>query len=433
MDGTIIIADDDKTIRTVLSQALIRAGARVRATSTTATLWNWVEAGEGDVVVTDVMMPDGDALDLLPRIKAKRPDLPVIVMSAQNTVMTAIRASEAGAFDYLPKPFDLKQVLALVNKALQREVAQKTEVLPEATPGDALPIVGSSPAMQEVYRLVARLVNSNLNVLITGESGTGKDLVARVLHDFGSRKSGPFIELNLGAMSSDEIDDSFRVPTGQSELPMINRARGGTLFLNEVGDLSLDAQTRLLRLLQDLSNQDASGDVRIIAATHNNLAEQIEQGAFREDLFYRLNVVPIRLPALRERVDDIADLVRYFLKKAANNGLPLKTFSRDALNSMRMQSWYGNVRELENLVNRIVVLVNDEQIGLSALDAELSAAARRPSQDRSGTGDKLADAVQIHLQRYFVKTAEMLGINRNTLRKKIKDLDIRVTRGKKMM
>jgi len=359
-----------------------------------------------------------------------------------------------------------------VNKALLREKGKPAEPMDAPTTpsnSDTLPIIGSSPAMQEVYRLVARLVNTNLNVLITGESGTGKDLVARVLHDFGSRRSGPFVEVNLGSMSAEEIDAAFTLSGGETVLQMIKDAQGGTLFFNEIGDLDLEGQTLLLRLLQDLGNDKNGTNVRVLAATHQNLAEQIRQGSFREDLFYRLNVVPIRLPPLRERIDDIADLVRHFLRKAASEGLPSKVFSAEALNALRMQNWHGNVRELENLVQRVVVLVNDEQIELSTLEDEFSAAARRPDQGSSGTGEKLADAVQIHLQRYFdlhgeslppaglyhrvlrevelplfalslsathgnqVKTAEMLGINRNTLRKKIKDLDIRVTRGKKMM
>ena len=203
MDGTIIVADDDRTIRTVLSQALTRAGCRVRSTGTLSTLWRWVEEGEGDVIVTDVNMPDGDALDILPAIRKRRPDLPIIVMSAQNTVMTAIRATESGAYDYLPKPFDLKDLLSTVNKALSQQVPGKIAL---KSKDEAMPLIGRSPAMQEVYRIMARLMNTDLGVMITGASGTGKELVARALHDFGQRKAGPFVALNMATVPAEMIE-----------------------------------------------------------------------------------------------------------------------------------------------------------------------------------------------------------------------------------
>jgi two-component system nitrogen regulation response regulator GlnG len=481
--GTVLLADDDRAIRTVLTQALTRAGCRVRATGSANTLWRWVEDGEGDLIVTDVVMPDGDGLDLLPAIRRKRPDLPVIVMSAQNTVMTAIRAAEVGAYEYLPKPFDLKEVLAHVKKALGGRGAT-----PAAEPNDPhhrdepMPLIGRSPAMQEVYRIMARLMNTDLTVMINGESGTGKELVARALHNFGRRKTGPFIAVNMAAIPRDLIESelfghekgAFTGATdrmkGRFEL-----AQGGTLFLDEIGDMPPEAQTRLLRVLQDGEYTTVGGrtpiraDVRIVAATHQDLRELISEGRFREDLFYRLNVVPIRLPPLRDRVEDIPDLARAFLRRAEAEGLPRKTISAKALDLLRGQSWPGNVRELENLMRRLAALCADDVIDAPMVEQELAA---RPSSatdiDRDG-GATLSTAVEGHLRRYFalhgdalppaglydrvlrevelplialtlaatrgnqLKAADLLGLNRNTLRKRIRDLDIPVTRGKRLM
>jgi two-component system, NtrC family, nitrogen regulation response regulator GlnG len=482
MDGTILVADDDRTIRTVLSQALTRAGCRVRSTGTASTLWRWIEEGEGDVVVTDVMMPDGDALDLLPAIAKRRPDLPVIVMSAQNTVMTAIRAAEVGAYEYLPKPFDLKEVLNQVGKALARRARRAAPAEEEPAREENLPIIGRSPAMQEVYRILARLMNTDLGVMITGESGTGKELVARALHNFGLRKNGPFVAVNMAAIPRDLIESELfghekgaftgadRAMPGKFE-----QARGGTLFLDEVGDMPRDAQTRLLRVLQEGEftrvggREVLSANVRVVAATHQDLRRLIDEGKFREDLFYRLNVVPIRLPPLRERVEDIPDLARCFLRRAEAEGLPRKTIAKEALDLLKRQTWSGNVRELENLMRRLTVLCPDDMITPAIVQAEIEARPSSAGPDAPPGAQRLSQAIEAHLRRYFdlhgdglppnglydrilkemelplialslaatrgnqVRTAELLGINRNTLRKKIRDLDIRVTRGKRMM
>ncbi len=482
MEGTILVADDDRSIRTVLAQALTRAGCRVRATGTASTLWRWIEEGEGDVVVTDVMMPDGDALDLLPAIRKRRPTLPVIVMSAQNTVMTAIRAAEVGAYEYLPKPFDLKEVLAQVSKALNQKSRPQQPVEEEPVGGDNLPLIGRSPAMQEVYRILARLMNTDLGVMITGESGTGKELVARALHNFGLRKKGPFVAINMAAIPRDLIESELfghekgAFTGADRSMPgKFEQARGGTLFLDEVGDMPLDAQTRLLRVLQEGEYTRVGGrelqtaDVRIIAATHQDLRGLINEGRFREDLFYRLNVVPIRLPPLRERLDDVPDLARAFLRKAESEGLPRKTISKEALDILKKQEWSGNVRELENLMRRLCVLCPDDVISGTVVTQEIAARPSSAAGPQATQPQRLSQAIETHLRRYFdlhgdslppdglydrilkemelplialslsatrgnqVRTAELLGINRNTLRKKIKDLDIRVTRGKRML
>ena len=473
--GNILVADDDAAIRTVLNQALSRVGHEVRVTSNAATLWRWIAAGEGDLVISDVVMPDENAFDMLPRIKKMRPDLPVIVMSAQNTFMTAIRASERGAYEYLPKPFDLTELLNIVNRALSEpkraEAAGHGEEQLES-----MPLVGRSAAMQDIYRMLARMMQTDLTVMISGESGTGKELVARALHDYGRRRQGPFVAINMAAIPRDLIESELfghekgaftgaqNRSTGRFE-----QAEGGTLFLDEIGDMPMEAQTRLLRVLQQGEYTTVGGrtpiktDVRIVAATNKDLRTLINQGLFREDLFYRLNVVPLRLPALRERVEDVPDLVRHFFRQAESEGLPVKRISAAGLERMRRYQWPGNVRELENLVRRLAALYPQDEISAEIIEAELSA-----GENQQGTGGQalltedisVSQAVEHYLQRYFssfggelpppglyqrilaeveyplvlasmtatrgnqIKAAELLGVNRNTLRKKIRDLGV---------
>jgi len=484
--ATVLLADDDRSVRMVLNKALHRIGCRVRATGSASGLWRMVEEGEGDIVVADVHMPDGDALDLLPAIRKKRPDLPIIVMSAQNTVLTAIRAAEVGAYEYLPKPFDLNELMEFIQKTLQRPVPEPDDAGAQAAKAreDNLPLIGRSPAMQDVYRVMARLMHADLTVMISGESGTGKELVARALHNFGKRARGPFIAINMAAIPRELIESELfghekGAFTGATErgIGKFEQAQGGTLFLDEIGDMPAEAQTRLLRVLQEGEFTSVGGrtprraDVRIIAATHQDLRALINVGRFREDLYYRLNVVPIRLPPLRERVDDVADLARTFLRRAEEEGLPRKTMSADGIARLKEHAWPGNVRELENLMRRFAALCPDEQIPVEVIEQELTA---RPgggahTDDMAEAGRTLGAAVELHLKRYFnmhgdslpppglhdrvlrevelslialtlsatrgnqLKAAELLGINRNTLRKRIRELDIPVTRGKKLM
>src|ERR671910_724155 len=378
--GSILVADDDTAIRTVLNQALSRAGYEVRLTGNAATLWRWVSQGEGDLVITDVVMPDENAFDLVPRIRKVRPDLPVIIMSAQNTFMTAIRASERGAYEYLPKPFDLKELIA---------------------------IVGRSPAMQEIYRVLARLMQTDLTVMITGESGTGKELVARALHDYGKRRSGPFVAVNMAAIPRELIESelfghekgAFTGATARS-VGRFEQAEGGTLFLDEIGDMPMEAQTRLLRVLQQGEYTTVGGrlpiktNVRIIAATNKDLRISIQQGLFREDLFFRLNVVPLRLPPLRERAEDIPDLVRHFFALAEREGLPQKQIDQAALDRMKRYRWPGNVRELENLARRLAALYPQETITTAVVDAELTQPATLPTTEEPRADEGLSAAVE---------------------------------------
>lgn len=475
--GTVLIADDDSAIRTVLNQALARAGYIPRATGNAATLWRWVSQGEGDVVITDVVMPDENAFDLIPRIKKTRPDLPIIVMSAQNTLMTALSAAEKGAFEYLPKPFDLTELVSVVGRALSEPGRRAVRSAPESDPDD-LPIIGRSPAMQEIYRVIARLTQTDLTVMITGESGTGKELVARVLHDYGRRRSGPFVAINMAAIPRELIESELfghekgAFTGAHTRMPgRFEQAEGGTLLLDEIGDMPMEAQTRLLRVLQEGEYTTVGGripirtNVRIIAATHRELKSQIQQGLFREDLYYRLNVVPLRLPPLRERLGDIDDLVRHFLRQAAREGYGQKSIETAAIERLKRHTWPGNVRELENLVRRLVALYPQDTITAEIVDSELEQALPvRSDEVQTNTEASLSELVEGYLGRYFAKfgrdlpppglydrvireverplitaaltatrgnqirAAELLGLNRNTLRSRIRDLDIQVFR-----
>jgi len=450
MDGTILVADDDRTIRTVLTQALTRAGCKVRATGSVNTLWRWVEEGEGDVVISDVNMPDGDGLDLLPLIKRKRPDLPVIIISAQNTVMTAIKASEQGAYDYLPKPFDLKELLAKVSKAFARQSQVSSTMASDSETRHDLPLIGSAPLMQEVYRLLARVLNTDLSTMVTGESGTGKDLLAHALHDLGHRAGNAFISINASTAGTERIEGIFL--GGQEDIGVEQAPMNATIYLDEIAEMTPEAQLHLLDMLR--SDAVQSRNYRIISSTRQTLDDLVNQGVFREDLFYRLNVVSIALPALRDRVGDIAELTNHFLQKSAANGLPLKMISGKALELMRNAPWVGNVRELENFVSRMVVLCPEDEISENYVAENLRQIPQVRTQGIASDSGKLSSSVEMHVKRYFdlhgdvlplialslsatrgnqIKTAELLGINRNTLRKKIKELDIVVTRSKKMM
>ena len=479
--ATILVADDDRSIRTVLNQALGRLGHDVRTTGNASTLWRWVSDGDGDLVITDVVMPDENGLDLVPRIRRVRPDLRVIVMSAQNTLLTAVKAAERGAFEYLPKPFDLKELIGMVERALTApRTIEPASAAESAEAEEQLPLIGRSPAMQEIYRVLARLMGTDLTVMITGESGTGKELVARALHDYGKRRDGPFVAINMAAIPRELIESelfghekgAFTGATVRSS-GRFEQAQGGTLFLDEIGDMPMEAQTRLLRVLQEGEYTTVGGrtaikaDVRIIAATHRDLRQLIRQGLFREDLFYRLNVVPIRLPPLRERTEDIAALMRHFFNQAAQEGLPIKAVDANAMERLRGHRWPGNVRELENLVRRLSALYSQEVIGADVIAAELADAMPPMATADEPRNEGLGAAVERHLKEYFsahkdglpaaglydrvlqeierplislslsatkgnqIRAAQLLGLNRNTLRKKIRELDIQVIRGLK--
>ena len=457
MDGTVLVADDDRTIRTVLTQALTRAGCRVHATSSLTTLMRWVAEGKGDTIITDVIMPDGNGLEMLPKIATDRSDLPVIVISAQNTIMTAIQAADAKAFDYLPKPFDLPDLMKRVAKALeQKKVSHRSNKEKDdvSETENGLPLVGKSAPMQGVYRLVARLMNTDLPILVSGESGTGKSLVARVLHNFSDRRNLPFVTVSPADLI--EIDGPAKI---------LAKARGGSLIIEEISDFSLESQSRLVQMI------DNPGEYypRFIATTKGRMIEPVENGKIRSDVFYRLGGATIELPNLRECVDDILVLSEHFLKLLEKEGGPERKLGIKAQELFLAYSWPGNVRQLQNVVKRLGLTSREYEISLTEVEQSLE---NQPEMDGSfgklGT-EKMSGDIERHLRRYFdlhgnilppvglynrilkeleiplislsleatggnqARCADLLGINRNTLRKKINDLDIKVHRRRKLM
>jgi two-component system, NtrC family, nitrogen regulation response regulator GlnG len=455
MDGTVLVADDDRTIRTVLTQALTRAGCKVHATSSLTTLMRWVEEGKGDLVISDVMMPDGNGLEALPEISKLRPGLPVIVISAQNTIMTAIQAAEAEAYDYLPKPFDLPDLMKRSARAL--DMKRRAPTRPAAAPrevGDDLPLVGRTAVMQSLYRLVARVMNTDLAVLITGESGTGKSLIARAIHDFSDRRSQPFVVVQASDLAG--VD-------GPSSL--LARVKGGSLIFDEIADYDDETQARIVRML-DIFGDNAP---RVMATSQTDLTTRMEAGTFRQDLYYRLGGVNIQVPSLRERVEDIELLAQHFLTRGEREMGVQRKLSAEARDLVRTYSWPGNVRQLENAVRRLLVTSTEPEIARAEIEVMLGNQPAMEPLRGGGEGEKLSASVARHLRRYFdlhggalpppgvyarilrefeaplieialdatagnqAKCADLLGINRNTLRKKITDLEIRVTRRRKLM
>jgi two-component system nitrogen regulation response regulator GlnG len=465
--GRILVIDDDAAIRTVVGQALKRDGHRITTAATIAEAEVQLAANSPDVLISDVKLPDGNGLDLVERVVRAHPGLPVIVLSAQNTLTTAVRATEVGAFDYLPKPFDLDALSRTVQSALARGSGAAAE--PIEAEDRALPLIGRSPAMQDVYRIIARVVSNDLTVLVSGESGTGKELVARAIHDLGPRKRSPFVAINMAAIPRELIEaelfgherGAFTGAQARSA-GRFEQAAGGTLFLDEIGDMPMEAQTRLLRVLQSGEFTTVGGartiraDVRIVAATNRELAQLVATGQFREDLFYRLNVVPVTLPALRSRRQDIPLLARHFLDRAAEEGLPRKQLDADAVAVLEAYDWPGNVRELENMMRRVAVLARDERIDAAEIRAMLGGvlpsavagdvgieaaiqarierlAIEEPSALDDGT---LYDRIIAEVERPLIeallarhgqnqlRAARALGINRNTLRKRLDVLGI---------
>jgi two-component system nitrogen regulation response regulator GlnG len=445
---TILLAEDDASIRLVVNQTLVTAGYQVRATSSADALERWIRNGEGDVVVTDVYLGDTAIFELLPSIKLARPELPVIVMSGQNTILTAASAARHGVFDYLPKPFDIDQLSSLVGRALKGPVKKDAASASSDVEGN-LPLIGRSDPMQEVYRIISRVMNTDLTVLIEGESGTGKELAAQAIHQLGSGKNGKFKALDLAAMPTDQISrDLF----GTETEPGLAFDKEATLYLDEIGDLPAEAQTQLVKLMRE------AGGARIIASTRQPLAKLVDEGRFREDLFYRINVVRIFMPPLRQRKEDIPELVRAFLMRAHRKGLSSKQIEPAAMDLMMAYDWPGNVRELENLIMRLAALSPDAVISQREIERELRAEALKDISSNSSFEKEveallhrfvMADLLQaspdeskIHqevmeqVERPLIKlalsvtsgnklrTAALLGVNRNTLRARINSLGI---------
>ncbi|NIZ60830.1 nitrogen regulation protein NR(I) [Sedimentitalea sp. CY04] len=455
MDGTVLVADDDRTIRTVLTQALTRAGCKVHATSSLTTLMRWVGEGKGDVVISDVVMPDGNGLEMLPKIAKDRPGLPVIVISAQNTIMTAIKAAEAEAYDYMPKPFDLPDLMKRTAKALaHRETGSSAPKVAQRDRPDELPLVGRTEVMQDLYQLIARVMNTDLPLLITGESGTGKSLISRVIHDFSDRRTLPFV--CAGASDLVDLEGPAR---------LLAKVKGGTLLIDELADLDDQAQARLVQMM------DAPGEFspRFMATSQQDLAAAMDAGTLRQDLYYRMCGTGLTVPSLRQRVEDISLLADHFLVQTENDGAPHRYLSDGSREMLRHYSWPGNVRHLENVIRRLSLTARSEEITKEEVAAVLGPQPEVEPALGGGNDEKLSEAVARHLQRYFdlhgdnlpppglyprllreveiplieisllatggnqAKCADLLGINRNTLRKKITDLDVQVTRRRKLM
>ncbi|WP_299559298.1 sigma-54 dependent transcriptional regulator [uncultured Sulfitobacter sp.] len=455
MDGTVLVADDDRTIRTVLTQALTRAGCKVHATSSLTTLMRWVAEGKGDVVITDVAMPDGNGLEMLPKIAADRPDLPVIVISAQNTIMTAIKAAEAQAYDYLPKPFDLPDLMKRTARALERTGAPRRIPSEDiAADQDDLPMVGRTAVMQSLYRVIARVMNADLPVLIWGESGTGKSLIARAVHDLSDRRSLPFVTVTEADLR--DIEGPSRV---------LARVRGGTLLIDEIGDISSEVQGRIVRMM----DAETDNKPRFVATSQTDLGAEKDEAKLRRDLYYRLSGATLHVPALRDRVEDIPLLAAHFLEKSESSAVGPRVLSDGASKVFTNYPWPGNVRQLEHAMRQLSLTSRAAEITRAEAEQIVGGQPGPEPARLTGTTEKLGASVERHIKRYFelhgnmlpppglyqrilrevesplievalaatsgnqAKCAELLGINRNTLRKKITDLEIEVTRGRKMM
>ena len=441
---TVLLAEDDASIRLIVNQTLVTAGYTVRATSSPEALERWVRNGEGDIVVTDVYLTDTPIFELLPSFKLVRPELPVIVMSGQNTILTAASAAQHGAYDYLPKPFDIDQLTDLVGRALndtKPAAAAAAKKSTSDTTSTGLPLVGRSAVMQDVYRIISRVMNTDLTVLIEGESGTGKELAARAIHDLGQTRNGSFHSLDLASRPAQDVSAELFGTEGQ---PGIAFDAEATIYLDEVGDLSQEAQTQLVKLMRE------EGGARIIASTRQPLSALVEAGDFREDLYYRMNVVRIEMPPLRRRKEDIPELVKAFLIRAEARGLSQKQIAQPAMDLMMAYDWPGNVRELENLIFRLAALSPDSTISQRDIERELRAETLKELSPEASLeseietllhryvmadllkgeeqGEKIYQSVLEQVERPLIKlalsvtsgnklrTAALLGVNRNTLR-----------------
>ncbi len=468
MSEQVWILDDDSSIRWVLERALKREALSTASFANAESLWQALEASQPQVILSDIRMPGTDGLTLLERIKQHYPDLPVIIMTAHSDLDSAVGAYQSGAFEYLPKPFDIDEALALVRRALEHAAARTPQ---PADTGEAVPgIIGEAPAMQEVFRAIGRLSRSSISVLINGQSGTGKELVAHALHKHSPRSSAPFVALNMAAIPKDLIESELfghekGAFTGAASVRQgrFEQANGGTLFLDEIGDMPLDVQTRLLRVLADGQFYRVGGhsaikvDVRIVAATHQDLEQRVAEGKFREDLFHRLNVIRIQLPPLKERAEDIPALTRHFLAAAAAElGVEPKRLSKEAEQRLCALPWPGNVRQLENACRWMTVMASGQEILADDLPPELKtrtsplAAGGEAGQEGDWTtllanwasqalanGDtNLLEDAQPAFERTLLTTAlshtrghkqeaaRLLGWGRNTLTRKLKELNM---------
>lgn len=463
--GYVWVVDDDSSIRWVMEKTLSSANIKCETFSDAESVLLALEREAPDVLVSDIRMPGIDGIELLNQIQRKSPDLPVIIMTAHSDLDAAVNAYQKGAFEYLPKPFDVDETLALVERAVSHSYEQRRgQPMDESLPQDTPEIIGEAPAMQEVFRAIGRLSRSSISVLINGESGTGKELVAQALHRHSPRAKQQFIALNMAAIPKDLIESELfghekGAFTGANSVRQgrFEQANGGTLFLDEIGDMPLDIQTRLLRVLSDGQFYRVGGhsaikvDVRIVAATHQDLEKLVQQGDFREDLFHRLNVIRIQIPALRERKQDIEKLTLHFLASAAEElGVDIKTLHPATVDILNRLDWPGNVRQLENICRWLTVMASGSEILPRDLPAELLEEKRSHTfstemtwQDQlsswatqalsSGETDLLSyalpeferillEAALDHTNGHKQDAAKVLGWGRNTLTRKLKEL-----------
>ena len=465
----VLIVDDEESVRWVLKKALEKDGLETVLAKDAAEAFERLQDGNIAVVLMDIRMPGMSGLDALEKVRKEGRNVSVIIMTAQSTMQNAVEAMRRGAYDYITKPFDLDEVIILVRKALEvRHLSQEVDTLrAEVREKYEGGLVGGTPAMQEIYKTIGRVAESDATVLIHGESGTGKELVARAIHYHGMRAGRPFVAVNSAAIPSELLESelfghekgSFTGAVAR-KLGKFEAAAGGTLFLDEIGDMSLSLQGKLLRVLQEREFERVGGtepiktDVRVIAATHHNLEKMVRENRFREDLFYRLNVIQINIPPLRKRKDDVVPLAEHFLRKyREGKGVTAQSFTPETLKALRAYDWPGNVRELENAVQRAVTLSQGDKIFPDALPPQVFRPGRGVTISfESFLEEKLADLVErlggldqgdiydlvmqrvekpliTHVLRKTegnqVRAASLLGINRNTLRKKIKELGIK--------
>lgn len=455
------IIDDDRSIRWVLDKALTADGLKTECFNSGSEIIELLDRKRPDVIITDIRMPGISGLELLATITEKAPEIPIIIMTAHTDLDSAVASYQGGAFEYLPKPFDIDEAVTLINRALEHRRQQSPAIEVEVTQDTN--IIGEAPAMQEVFRAIGRLSGSNLNVLINGESGTGKELVARALHDHSPRMNKVFIAINIAAIPNELLESelfghekgAFTGAQNQRQ-GRFEQANGGTLFLDEIGDMPAELQTHLLRVLSDGKFYRVGGhaqietDVRIIAATNQDLEKRVEEGRFREDLFHRLNVIRIHLPALRERREDMPALIRHFLARSAEElSVDVKRMSEEAESYMAKLAWPGNVRQLENTCRWLTVMAPSQSIRVEDLPPELKSAdsnednrnwvklLRCKAEDLLHKGDNdIYHQLNIGFEKTLIETAlhytggrkqdaaKLLGLGRNTLTRKLKELDI---------
>ncbi len=478
MEKRILIVDDDFSLRKVMSKALSSKEISVKSVASVSEAWVRLGHENFDLIICDVMLPDGDGLELVKKIKDKNKNQKIIIISAQNNIITAIKADELKVFEYLPKPIDLNDLVIAVNQSLKAQKKEK-KIDVNFDNQKKLPMIGSSPVMQDVYKNIAKITKTNFSVLITGESGTGKELVAKTIHNYSARSESPFLVINMASLPKDLIESElFGYEKGaftgaeKRTLGFFEKASGGTLFLDEIGDMPFDVQARLLRVLQFGEFSRVGGreqikiDVRIISATNKNLLESINLGTFREDLFYRLNVINIDLPPLRKREEDIVSLANHFITKYSSN---TKKFDESAVNILMGYNWPGNIRELENLIKRISVLSTENLIDRYVVENMLSLNYNEKNNEKIKNTNK-KDSLKTYLESFFeqfynsidddselnlyerflaefekpviiktlkycngnqMKASKILGLNRNTLRTKITKYKIPNKFGKK--